>query len=139
VDAALAGARAGGGRRGRRRRARHSAAPSAVGVVCRFWRAYQARHPDGLRALFAPEAIPTGKTLDVDPTGGDTLVEPVARFEEKPVGDRVTVRISFLLSTHDDRGRAVRRQGVATWEIAPRDRAPRIVALGAESAPAPRR
>ena len=33
----------------------------------------------------------------------------------------------------------VRRQGVATWEIATRDGAPRIVALGAESAPAPRR
>jgi len=111
----------------------------ALDVVDRFWRAYQARDPKGVRALFAPDAVPEGKILDLDPTGGGALVEPAARLEAKPVGDRVTVRVPFLLTTHDDRGRAVRRQGMATWEIAMRDGAPRIVALASESGPVPRR
>ena len=64
---------------------------------------------------------------------------PADRLEAKPVGDRVTVRVPFLLSTHDDRGRAVRRQGVATWQIAMRDGNPRIVALAREAGPVPRR
>jgi len=51
----------------------------------------------------------------------------------------VTVRVPFQLNTHDDRGRPVRRQGVATWQIARRDGEPRIVALEAESRPVPRR
>jgi general secretion pathway protein A len=111
----------------------------AVDVVDRFWRAYQARDPDGVRALFAADAIPEGKILDLDPTGGGALVEPATRLEAKPMGDRVTVRVPFLLTSHDDRGRAVRRQGVATWEIAMRDGAPRIVSLASESGPVPRR
>jgi hypothetical protein len=49
------------------------------------------------------------------------------------------VRVPFLLSTHDDHGRAVRRQGVATWEIAMRDGNPRIVGLASEAGPVPRR
>jgi general secretion pathway protein A len=111
----------------------------AVDVVDRFWRAYQARDPDAVRALFAPDAIPAGKILDVDPTGSGALVQPADRLEAKPVGDRVTVRVPFLLSTHDDHGRAVRRQGVATWEIAMRDGNPRIVGLASEAGPVPRR
>jgi general secretion pathway protein A len=111
----------------------------AVDVVDRFWRAYEARDPEAVRALFAPDAIPDGKILDVDPTGGGALVQPAERLEAKPVGDRVTVRVPFLLSTHDDRGRAVRRQGVATWEIAMRDGSPRIVSLASEAGPVPRR
>jgi hypothetical protein len=111
----------------------------AVDVVDRFWRAYQARDPDAVRALFAPDAIPEGKILDVDPTGGGALVQPADRLEAKPVGDRVTVRVPFLLSTHDDHGRAIRRRGVATWEIAMRDGSPRIVALASEAGPVPRR
>jgi general secretion pathway protein A len=111
----------------------------AVDVVDRFWRAYQARDPDAVRALFAADAMPEGKILDVDPTGGGALVQPADRLEAKPVGDRVTVRVPFLLSTHDDHGRAIRRQGVATWEIAMRDGNPRIVALASETGPVPRR
>ena len=45
------------------------------------------------------------------------------------MGDRVTVRVPFQLSTHDDRGRPVRRQGVASVQVATRDGSPRIVAL----------
>jgi general secretion pathway protein A len=120
-------------------RAAPPSAIDAVELVDRFWRAYQARDSDGIRALFAPDAVPEGKILDVDPTGGDALVEPAARLEAKPMGDRVTVRVPFQLTTHDDRGRAVRRQGVATWQIAMRDGSPRIVALASESGPVPRR
>jgi hypothetical protein len=120
-------------------RAAPPSAVDAVALVDRFWRAYQARDPNGLRALFAPEAVPAGKVLDVDPTGGGALVSPATSLEAKPVGDRVAVRVPFVLSTHDDRGRAIRRQGVATWEIAMRDGAPRIVALATESRPAARR
>jgi len=47
--------------------------------------------------------------------------------------------VPFQLNTHDDRGRPVRRQGVATWQIARRDGEPRIVSLEAESRPVPRR
>jgi ketosteroid isomerase-like protein len=110
-----------------------------VELVDRFWRAYQARDPDGVRALFAPDAVPEGKILDVDPTGGGALVEPAARLEAKPVGDSVTVRVPFQLTTRDDHGRTVRRQGVATWQIAMRDGSPRIVALASEPGPVPRR
>src|SRR5262249_35194087 len=114
-------------------------AAEAVELVDRFWRAYEARDSQGLQSLFAPEAIPAGKILDVDPTGRSALVEPAPHFEAKPVGDRVTVRVPFLLNTHDDHGRAIRRQGVATWEIATRDGGPRIVALATESTPVARR
>jgi hypothetical protein len=55
------------------------------------------------------------------------------------MGDRVTVRVPFQLTTHDDRGRPVRRQGVASLQVATRDGGPRIVALSAEAGPAPRR
>jgi hypothetical protein len=55
------------------------------------------------------------------------------------VGDRVAVRVPFLLTTHDDRGRPVRRQGVASLQVATRDGGPRIVALSAESGPVARR
>ena len=92
-----------------------------------------------MRALFAPDAVPAGPVLDLDPTGGGALVTPTDRFEAKPVGDRVTVRVPFLLSTHDDRGRTVRRQGVASMQVAMRDGAPRLVGLSAESGPVPRR
>ena len=111
----------------------------AVTLVDRFWRAYGARDADAVRALFAPDAAPTGPVLDVDPTGGGALVTPSSGIEAKPVGDRVTVRVPFQLSTHDDRGRPVRRQGVASVQVATRDGAPRIVALSAESGPVPRR
>ena len=77
--------------------------------------------------------------LDVDPTGGGALVTPGAGIEAKPVGDRVTVRVPFQLSTRDDRGRAVRRQGVASLQVATHDGDARIVALAAESGPVPRR
>ncbi len=119
-----------------------AAAPSAVdaiAVVDRFWQAYGTRDSDAVRALFAPEAAPVGAVLDVDPTGGGALVTPAGQLEAKPVGDRVTVRVPFLLSTRDDRGRSVRRQGVASLQVAMRDGAPRIVALAAESGPVPRR
>jgi general secretion pathway protein A len=111
----------------------------AVALVDRFWRAYGARDADGVRALFAPDAAPTGPVLDVDPTGGGALVTPAPGIEAKPVGDRVTVRVPFQLSTHDDRGRPVRRQGVASLQVATREGAPRIVALSAEAGPVPRR
>lgn len=117
------------------------AAPSAVeaiAVVDRFWQAYAARDAESLQALFAPEAAPAGRVLDVDPTGGGALVTPAARVEAKPMGDRVAVRVPFLLNTHDDRGRTVRRQGVANLQIAMRDGAPRIVALSAEPGAVPR-
>jgi len=120
-------------------RAAPPSAVDAVALVDRFWRAYQARDPKGLRALFAPEAAPSGKVLDMDPTGRGALVSPTTSLEAKPVGDRVAVRVPIVLSTHDDRGRAVRRHGVATWEIAMRDGAPRIVALATESGPVTRR
>jgi len=111
----------------------------AVTLVDRFWRAYGARDADAVRALFAPGAAPTGPVLDVDPTGGGALVTPSSGIEAKPVGDRVTVRVPFQLNTHDDRGRPVRRQGVASVQVATRDGSPRIVALSAESGPVPRR
>ncbi len=114
-------------------------ASEALALVDRFWRAYEARDRDGVRALFAPEAVPTGDVLNVDPLGGGALVTPAPEVEAKPAGDRVTVRVSFQLNTHDQRGRPVRRQGVATWQIARRDGEPRIVALEAETTPAPRR
>jgi general secretion pathway protein A len=120
-------------------RAAPPSALDAVELVDRFWRAYQARDPDGVRALFAPDAVPEGKILDVDPTGRGALVEPAARLEAKPVGDSVTVRVPFQLTTRDDHGRTVRRQGVATWQIAMRDGSPRIVALASEPGPVPRR
>ena len=114
-------------------------ASEALALVDRFWRAYEARDRDGVRALFAPEAIPTVDVLNVDPLGSGALVTPAPEVEAKPAGDRVTVRVPFQLNTHDDRGRPVRRQGVATWQIARRDGEPRIVALEAESRPVPRR
>ena len=114
-------------------------ASEALALVDRFWRAYEARDRDGVRALFAPEAIPTVDVLNVDPLGGGALVTPAPEVEAKPAGDRVTVRVPFQLNTHDDRGRPVRRQGVATWQIARRDGELRIVALEAESRPVPRR
>jgi type II secretory pathway predicted ATPase ExeA len=111
----------------------------AITLVDRFWRAYGARDADAVRALFAPDAAPTGPVLDVDPTGGGALVTPASGIEAKPVGDRVTVRVPFQLSTHDDRGRPVRRQGVASVQVATREGSPRIVALSAEAGPVPRR
>src|SRR5215475_6918374 len=45
-------------------------ASEALALVERFWRAYEARDRDGVRALFAPEAIPTVDVLNVDPLGG---------------------------------------------------------------------
>ena len=114
-------------------------ASEALALVDRFWRAYEARDRDGVRALFAPEAIPTVDVLNVDPLGSGALVTPAPEVEAKPAGDRVTVRVPFQLSTHDDRGRPVRRQGVATWQIARRDGEPRIISLEAESRPVPRR
>ncbi len=111
----------------------------ALELVDRFWQAYGSRDTDAVRALFAPEAAPAGPVLDVDPTGGSALVTPAARVEAKPVGDRVTVRVPFLLNTHDDRGRTVRRQGVASLQVAMRDGSPRIVGLAAEAGPVPRR
>ena len=36
----------------------------ALALVDRFWRAYEARDRDGVRALFAPEAVPTGDVLE---------------------------------------------------------------------------
>ena len=75
----------------------------------------------------------------MDPLGGGALVTPAPEVEAKPAGDRVTVRVPFQLNTHDDRGRPVRRQGVATWQIARRDGELRIVALEAETGPVPRR
>jgi hypothetical protein len=111
----------------------------AIALVDRFWQAYGARDADGVRALFAPDAAPTGPVLDVDPTGGGALVTPAPGIEAKPVGDRVAVRVPFLLTTHDDRGRPVRRQGVASLQVATRDGGPRIVALSAESGPVARR
>jgi general secretion pathway protein A len=114
-------------------------ASEALALVDRFWRAYEARDRDGVRALFAPEAIPTVDVLNVDPLGGGALVTPAPEVEAKPAGDRVTVRVPFQLNTHDDRGRPVRRQGVATWQIARRDGELRIVALEAESGPVSRR
>jgi general secretion pathway protein A len=120
----------------------HAAPPSAldaIALVDRFWQAYGARDGESLRALFAPEAAPTGPVLDVDPTGGGALVSPAETIEAKPAGDRVTVRVPFVLSTRDDRGRPVRRQGVASLQVAMREGAPRIVALSADSGPVPRR
>ena len=114
-------------------------ASEALALVDRFWRAYEARDRDGVRALFAPEAVPTVDVLNVDPLGSGALVTPAPEVEAKPAGDRVTVRVPFQLSTHDDRGRPVRRQGVATWQIARRDGEPRIISLEAESGPVPRR
>jgi hypothetical protein len=114
-------------------------ASEALALVDRFWRAYEARDRDGVRALFAPDAIPTVDVLNVDPLGGGALVTPAPEVEAKPAGDRVTVRVPFQLNTHDDRGRPVRRQGVATWQIARRDGEPRIISLEAESGPVPRR
>ncbi len=111
----------------------------AITLVDRFWSAYGARDANELRSLFAPDAAPTGPVLDVDPTGGGALVTPEPGIEAKPVGDRVTVRVPFLLSTHDDRGRPVRRQGVATLQVATREGAARIVSLSAEAGPVPRR
>ena len=67
-------------------------------------------------ALFAPDAIPAGRSR----RRPDGRRRPAGRpAQAKPVGDRVTVRVPFLLSTHDD-GRAVRRQAWR-WEIAMRD------------------
>jgi type II secretory pathway predicted ATPase ExeA len=114
-------------------------ASEALALVDRFWRAYEARDRDGVRALFAPDAIPTVDVLNVDPLGSGALVTPAPEVEAKPAGDRVTVRVPFQLNTHDDRGRPVRRQGVATWQIARRDGEPRIISLEAESGPVPRR
>lgn len=111
----------------------------AIALVDRFWQAYGARDTAAVRALFAPDAVPTGPVLDVDPTGGSALVTPAPGIEAKPMGDRVTVRVPFQLSTHDDRGRPVRRQGVASLQVATHDGAARIVALNAESGPVPRR
>src|SRR5262245_12587617 len=110
----------------------------AVTLVDRFWRAYGARDAVAMRALFAPDAAPTGTVLDVDPTGAGALVAPAPGVEAKPMGDRVTVRVPFQLSTHDDRGRPVRRQGVASLQVATRDGGPRIAALSAEAGPVPR-
>jgi general secretion pathway protein A len=114
-------------------------ASEALALVDRFWRAYEARDRDGVRALFAPDAVPAGDVLNVDPLGSGALVTPAPEVEAKPAGDRVTVRVPFQLNTKDQRGRPVRRQGVATWQIARRDGEPRIVALEAETTPAPRR
>jgi hypothetical protein len=111
----------------------------AIALVDRFWHAYGARDADAVRALFAPDATPTGPVLDVDPTGGGALVTPAPGIEAKPVGDRVTVRVPFLLSTRDERGRTVRRQGIASLQVAMRDGSPRIVGLEAETGPLPRR
>ena len=111
----------------------------AIALVDRFWQAYGARDAEAVRALFAPDAAPTGPVLDVDPTGRGALVTPEPGIEAKPVGDRVAVRVPFLLSTQDDRGRPVRRQGVASLQVALRDGGPRIVALSAESGPVARR
>ena len=113
-------------------------AAEAIALVDRFWEAYAARDSNSLQALFAPEAAPAGRVLDVDPTGGGALVTPAARIEAKPMGDRVAVRVPFLLATRDDRGRTVRRQGVASLQIAMRDGSPRIVELSAESGAVPR-
>ena len=118
------------------------AAPTAldaIAVVDRFWQAYETRDTDGLRALFAPDAMPAGAVLDVDPMGSGALVTPSGRIEAKPVGDRVTVRVPFQLNTRDGRGRAVRRQGVASLQVAMHDGTPRIVSLAADAAPVPRR
>ena len=114
-------------------------ANEALAVVDRFWRAYEARDRDGVRALFAPEAVPAGDVLNVDPRGGGALVTPAPTAEAKPAGDRVTVRVPFELNTRDQRGRPIRRQGVATWQIARRDGEPRIVSLEAEAVPVARR
>lgn len=111
----------------------------AIALVDRFWQAYGARDADAVRALFAPDATPTGPVLDLDPTGGGALVTWAPGIEAKPVGDRVTVRVAFLLSTRDDRGRTVRRQGIASLQVAMRDGSPRIVGLAAETGPVPRR
>ena len=54
----------------------------AVDVVDRFWRAYQARDPDAVRALFAPDAIPAGKVPRPRPDGG------AARWCSRPTGSR---------------------------------------------------
>src|SRR5262249_52816207 len=114
-------------------------ASEALALVDRFWRAYEARDRDGVRALFAPDAVPAGDVLDVDPLGSGALVTPSPEVEAKPAGDRVTVRVLFQLNTKDQRGRPVRRQGVATWQIARRDGEPRIVAMEAETTPVARR
>jgi general secretion pathway protein A len=119
-------------------RAAPPSAVDAIALVDRFWQAYGARDDESLRALFAPEAAPTGPVLDVDPTGGGALVTPAEAIEAKPIGDRVTVRVPFVLSTRDQRGRPVRRQGVASLQVAMRDGTPCIVALSAESGPVPR-
>src|SRR5262249_4314679 len=62
-------------------------ASEALALVDRFWRAYEARDRDGVRALFAPEAVPAGDVLNVDPLGSGTLVTPAPEVEAKPAGD----------------------------------------------------
>jgi len=85
---------------------------------------------DGLRWTLLCLAPAREEAAEVGAVEPDTV--PPRRRSGSSIG-------SGAPTTHEDRGRALRRQGVATWEIAPRDGTPRIVALGAESAPAPRR